>query len=282
MSKSDGTWRIGLVAYMNVQPLVWAFDHCKVAPITDDGVPLTFISAVPSELARNLRDGLCDAGIVPVLEYLRNPRYTIVRAGAIATQMSVGSVLVVARSPLEELRSIALDAASLTSANLLRILHAEYGWKCELREENFSHPCAEGENVPGIESDAEGWLLIGDPALRAASRFPYVYDLARLWYDLTGFPFVFAAWLVHPRAHDAKLHGVLERAREAGIANLEQVARDVAPRFGFAPEFALRYFRENLSFELGDKEIRGLETFAQLAAKHKLIPYAPPLRFHDK
>ncbi|MCX7624913.1 MAG: menaquinone biosynthesis protein [Candidatus Sumerlaeaceae bacterium] len=274
--------RVGLVSYLNVQPLVWAFEKNLVQAQTSHGQPLRFENAVPRVLASRLRKGLCQVGIVPIFEYFSAPGYAIIPAGAIATRRRVGSVLVVANAPLEELEYVVLDPASLTSANLLRVLQREYRWKFSL---------SDGSHLPNSEHLAQwlldcheraGQLLIGDPALAAIGKFPYSYDLGALWYELTGLPFVFAAWLVHPSAQHVPLLEPLSRAKEVGVCHLSVVAHECGPRFGFAPDFAERYFRENLCFDLGEDEIAGMHEFGKLCAKWGLCsPAAIELRFHQ-
>ncbi len=282
MKKPDAQIRVGLVAYLNVQPLVWAFQKGLVAPQTQDGRELIFVSEIPRRLAHSLRSGRCLVGIVPVFEYFSGPSYTILPAGGIATQHRVGSVLIVANAPLENLEVVALDPSSLTSVNLLRVLHAENAWPFELIEQPpVSDPMHAADWLLQTTRPA-GQLLIGDPALAASMRFPYVYDLGALWYELTGLPFVFATWLVHPDARDVPLMEPFARARELGVAHLEQVAHERAGDFGFAPDFAVRYFRENLHFELGENEIAGIREFGRLLARHGLIAETRELRFHQR
>jgi len=272
---------VGLVAYLNVQPLVWAFDHGLVAPTSADGRPLRFESAVPSALAARLRTGQVHVGIVPVFEYFATPGYTIVPAGAIATRRRVGSVLLVANAPLERLRRVTLDPASLTSANLLRVLHAERRWGFDLVEGGRTHEPARAADWLFDTPEPAGQLLIGDPALAAIGRFPFIYDLGTLWYELTGLPFVFATWLVHPLAQRVPLLEPLRRAREIGTAHLAEVAAERGPRFGFPPDFTLRYFSENLWFELGEDEMAGIREYGRLLHRHGLVPETRPLRLQE-
>lgn len=274
--------RVGLVSYLNVQPLVWAFEKNIVPAQTSNGRPLQFVNAVPSKLAWLLRYAHCDVGIVPTFEYFVTGTYAIVPAGAIATRRRVGSVVIVANAPLEELRRVVLDPASLTSVNLLRVLHREYGWKFFLQESSPQPEEATSAQWLLNCSEPAGQLLIGDPALAAAGKFPFTYDLGTLWYELTGLPFVFAAWLVHPKARRVPLLEPLRRAKEEGLRHLSTVAQECGPRFGFAPVFAESYFRENLCFELGDAEIAGIYEFGNLCAKWKLCDRAKlELRFHE-
>lgn len=273
---------VGLVAYLNVRPLVWAFEAGLVAPLTSDGCPLSFRAALPSRLAEQLRRGECDLGIVPVFEWITNPVYTILPAGAIATHGNVGSVVLVANAPLERLQVVRLDPASLTSSHLLLVLRAERRWS--FRVESLAPTLDLAPDADWVLRSPEpaGQLLIGDPALAARGRYPFLYDLGSLWFDLTGLPFVFAAWLVHPRARRAPLLEPFRRAKACGMDHLPQIARECAAGSPFSPDFLLHYFREQLCFELGEKEQAGLLEFARLAAKHGLCSRPPELKLHDR
>ncbi|GIX43902.1 MAG: hypothetical protein D6691_03390 [Candidatus Hydrogenedentota bacterium] len=288
------SWRVGNVPYLNVQPLIWAFQRGLVTPRDGDGTPLIFEDVHPRKLARRLHAGEFDVAIVPVFEYFQHPIYAILRAGAIATPRHVGSVQVFANDPIETLEGIYLDTASLTSINLLRILAAEHRWRVRFEERrDGAGPTAtakwtDGETLQNSASSVGslpprwGCLLIGDPALQAVGRFRFAYDLGALWYELTGLPFVFAAWLVHPSAKNAKLLDPFTKARTVGCAHLEAIAEEWAPRLGITADFALRYLRENLSYELHEAEIAGMREFARLSERHGLCAAVPEFRYHER
>ncbi|MCX7718692.1 MAG: menaquinone biosynthesis protein [Candidatus Sumerlaeaceae bacterium] len=241
--------RVGSVPYLNVQPLVWAFSHDCDLGGCHWPYQLQIETAVPSALAALLRSGTVHLALAPVFEALQNPRYTMIPDIGIGCRGPVASVLLVSDSPLDAIRRIYLDPASLSSVSLVRVLAQD--WKT--RPEILSLPAGCGpEWNPG---PGAARLLIGDAALHAAPRFAFSHDLGALWLESTGLPFVFAAWLVHPSARCIPLNDVMRRAQRAGLANLPRVAADTAPRFGFSPDFALRYFRKNVRYHLGAAEL---------------------------
>lgn len=262
--------RLGVVPYLNVQPLIWAFSLPGFTP--PGGVELSPLP--PSQLALALRQGRFDAAIVPVFEYFRHPGYSIVPEFAIGCRGPVHSVVLFSRSPLREIEAIYLDPASVTSVNLLRVLLAEHGLAPVL------HPA---QTLPGPLSELpprSACLLIGDPAMVRRGALPFEYDLGSLWFDHTGLPFVFAAWLAPPGPRTAEVSDLLRKGARAGLAALEEVARTTAPVFGFSPEAALHYFRASIHYRLGPDEVGGLEEFGRLCARHGLIAFPPPpLRF---
>lgn len=273
MGNGSRTLRIGTVPYLNVQPLIWAIQRGHVDPAAFGFAGADVEGAVPRELASRLAAGEFDVALVPVFEYLRNPEYSIARGGAIATHGRVGSVTIFSEEPLDRVRVIHLDPGSLTSVNLTRIVAAERGLR--VRFDEGPAPAAPGEPLPS----GMARLLIGDPAIAESGRHRHQYDLGTLWFELTGLPFVFAAWLVRNGAHSASAAGFLARSRDVGVENLELVASETAAEFGVTPEFALRYFRENLHFFLGPMEEGGWRRYAELAARHGLIDRVPELRF---
>src|SRR6202011_3428609 len=109
---------------------------------------------------------------------------------AITSHGPVLSVTLFSRRPWAEIRRVALDAGSRTSAALTQIL---------LRKRHGVAP----ELVPlamdadAEDTDADAVLLIGDRAMRAClPGFTYAFDLGQEWFDWTGLPFVYAVWAV--------------------------------------------------------------------------------------
>jgi chorismate dehydratase len=264
--------RLGAVPYLNVQPLLWAFEK-RLIP--DLPFKVQIKSAPPRVLAQQLAAGEFDVAIVPVFEYLRNPGYTIVRAAPIATHGRVGSVILFSEVELEQIETIVLDPSSLTSVNLLRVILAERGFTPELKE-----PAATGKaHAP---KGATARLLIGDPAIAELGKYRFEYDLGQLWHELTGLPFVFAAWLATQSAAALPLTKIFREAARIGMQALPEIAAERAAKFGTTPEFAMHYFKHNLTYNMTPRHVKGIQKFAELSAKHGLIPHEPILRFHKK
>src|SRR5438128_5181447 len=112
--------RIGAVTYLNTKPLI--HDLEKLAPLAD------LVLEVPSRLADLLADGQLDVALIPVIEYFRAGTYAIVPNIAIASRGPVLSVTLFSRVPWTEIRRVALDEVSRTSAALVQILlRTRYG-----------------------------------------------------------------------------------------------------------------------------------------------------------
>src|SRR5213592_1067150 len=171
LENSLAPFRVGSVRYLNAVPLTRGLEE-----------QVTF--TVPSTLAEMLRRDELDAALVSVTEVLFNDRYDVLDGIAVASLGEVKSVLLAHRQPIEEVKEVFCDTASLTSVSLLRVLLAERGLRPEFKP------------LPGYEAAAmpDYALLIGDPALDFlfGPRQHEVWDLGSAWYELTGLPFVYA------------------------------------------------------------------------------------------
>src|SRR5439155_18055084 len=107
------TLRVGAVNYLNSKPLIERLTH--FAP----GVELSL--ALPSRLADQLAAGTIDVGLIPVVEFFRGTGYTYIPNIAIASRGPVLSVTLFSSVPWPEIRSVALDEGSRTSAALAQI-----------------------------------------------------------------------------------------------------------------------------------------------------------------
>ena len=252
--------RIGCVKYLNARPLIRGcpggieFDH-------------------PSVLCERLAKGELDVALVSSFEFLRNPIYRIVDDVSISSDGPVYSVVVAHHDDISEIEEIELDPASQTAVNLLRYLHAEVGFNPRLVPRNTGVSPAGAESI----STRRAQLLIGDQAIRFreshAGEFRF-WDLGEQWKKLIGLPFVYALWLIRPEVPDAKtIASRLRALRNENLANLDGL---IADEKDFNPQFCARYYREHLRFSFGEKEKKGLRTFADLCSKHGLLEKCDP------
>src|SRR5882672_7419839 len=111
--------RAGAVSYLNTRPLVFGVDQGLGA----DRLQLTY--DVPSVVARRMASGELDLALLPVVELARIPDLVVVPGLAIGSLGNCRSVLLVARRPLADVKSVALDPESSTSNALAAVLFAE-------------------------------------------------------------------------------------------------------------------------------------------------------------
>ena len=259
--------RIGAVSYLNSKPLV--FRMRDVAPAAE------VIFDLPSRLADQLADGNLDVALIPSIEYLRHPEYTIVSDAAIACTGPVMSVKLLSRKPMHMIRSVALDEGSRTSGVLVRILLFQRFGLCP----DF-HSLPVDAEVGDCTADAV--LLIGDRAIRPAmDGMVDCWDLGDQWCRWAELPFVFAMWVARPGVDTAAWDAILSEVRDEGVAHLQQIARAEAEAVGLTEPETLRYLRDNLHFYFGLRERRGLHLYYQLAARMGVVAAPTELLLDD-
>src|SRR5687768_7636936 len=142
---------IAASSYLNTAPLCYSFiygkqkDHCE------------FLSdASPAVCSEMLKDKRADAAMIPAIEYQRIADILAIRDVCVASKSQVRSVVLASRVPIEEVRSVALDTTSRTSAVLIQIIFSKF-YKVTPRYR---------QSPPRIEQMLEtddAALIIGDP-----------------------------------------------------------------------------------------------------------------------
>jgi chorismate dehydratase len=253
--------RLGVVGYLNAVPTVHGLGRDERFQIVRD---------VPSRIAARLHAGEIDLGLIPSIEYAEGD-YAIVPGVAIASRGPVRSVTLLFRGRLEDVRRVAVDTSSRTSAVLVRVL---------LRERLGRDPdyVPMPPDVAAMLNSADAALVIGDPALYyegTATRL----DLGEEWTSRTGRPFVYAFWAGRPGAVGADQVACLQAAAAAGLAAVGEIASSYN---GHPDRAALNetYLRRHIVYDLGEAELAGLREFYARANAFGLIARVPELRFH--
>jgi len=250
--------RVGIVNYLNSKPLAWGFLKGHHADLFAPSYH------PPAMVARLLGQGSLDVGLIPSIEVQRIPNLRVMPDMCIAARHEVRSVILVSRGPVEEIRRVALDQNSRTSATLVRLLLRErYGLDPE-----YVHERPDPERMLG---EADAALIIGDPALRVDRERYRIIDLAAEWNELTGLPFVFAVWAVRPEVDIPDLPFYFKSSLRYGLSSLDTVVREAAAELNLDSSEVRTYLTENLSFFLREEEIEGLEEFYRRAHNHGLI-----------
>jgi chorismate dehydratase len=252
------TLRVGAVNYLNTKPLI--------ERLTDFAPDLELSLDLPSRLADRMTAGELDVGLIPVVEFFRGDGYTFVPGIAIASHGPVLSVTLFSRVPWAEIRSVALDEGSRTSAALTRILLAKrHGVNPRL--------CPLPIQAPAETADTDAVLLIGDRAMRAClPDHPYAYDLGEEWTTWTGLPMVYAVWAVRRGVELGAAERAFHRAKEYGLARAGMIAQREAAALGLDAGYCRRYFTNIIRYDLGPHELAGLRRYRELAAELGLIP----------
>jgi chorismate dehydratase len=262
MTPSGIPVRLGVVSYLNAAPTVYGLEH-------DPGFLLR--RDVPSRVADLLHAGDVDLGLIPSIEYAAGD-YAIVPGIAIGSRGPVRSVNLYHRVPLPEVRRVALDISSRTSLALTRVL---------LRERLGRDPeyVPSAPSMPGMLSDADAALVIGDHALYFEGAIDRL-DLGQEWTARTGLPFVFAFWAGPPGAVTPAGVARLQAALAAGLAALPAIAASYNGFGAGRGSLNEAYLRGNIVYALGEPEQAGLREFYRRAHALGLIPRVPGLRFH--
>ncbi len=244
--------RVSAVGFLNSAPLTWGLRAGR-APA---GWEVSF--DLPSRCAARLRAGEADLGLVPSAVFLREPGLCLAAPLGVVAPREAASVLLLRNGPLKGLRKVSLDPASRTSQALLRHL---------LRKRLPKEPVYVEANPPAALGEGEGALVIGDPALRLPEGLAGLPadDLAALWREETGLPFVFAVWAGRREACTRETARVLLRSLEEGIASLGEIVAEGARRLHLPEGRVRRYLTENLAFRLGPEERESLRRFAEEA-----------------
>jgi chorismate dehydratase len=259
--------KISSVAYLNARPLDRGFRRSA-----EDRHVVSEWS--PSVCSRRLASGLADVALIPSIEYQRLPNLRVLPGMAIASRRA-RSVLLICRKAAPEIRRVALDDSSRTSAALARI------WldrRARARVEYVQVP----PRFPSMLEDFDAALLIGDAALAADTGGFRVYDLAAEWFEMTGLPFVFAFWAAGPGVRLPEGIHPFVASRKAGLESLPEIAREASARLGLPQELLESYLRENIRYDLGTEEIRSLWLFYRLARDAGIVGAAREVTFYDE
>ena len=257
--------RVGIVDYLNSWPLAWGFLAGGMA-----GFDASYHA--PARVADLLAAGEVDIGLVPSIEVQRLEGLRVVPGLCVASIHEVRSVLLVARRPFEEVRTVALDENSRTSAALVRIvLGGLYGATVEAT--------TRAPQLDAMLAAADAALIIGDPALAVDRERYRILDLAAEWWRLTGRPFVFAVWAVRAGVPTHGVRPALEASLGRGLREMDAIIERAVERLALTPDAVERYLRRHLRYAMGGEELAGLEEFYARAHAHGLIGAPRPLEF---
>ncbi|MCW5937363.1 MAG: menaquinone biosynthesis protein [Fimbriimonadaceae bacterium] len=246
-------YRVGSVPFLNARPLVWGLEGVEV------------VYRVPSALPPLLDSGEAQAILVSSVDALVKPDRQFVEGASISTHGEVRSVVLFSNVPFDRIGRLALDASSMTSNLLARLVLLEQ-FGCE----------------PGIEpmepdgdamlAAADACVLIGDKGLTYPRDGRYSLDLGRAWSDATGLPFVWAFW-VGGGALESGLAERLVAAARAGAADPAAVVSAAPLPPGVDDRLAHRYLGETFDYGWSPAHDRALAEFGARLAKHGLVEH---------
>ena len=235
--------RVGAVSYLNTKPLLRGIQDSAI--IQEIELHIDY----PSRVASMLLEDKIDIGLVPVAIIPFLKEYHIDSNFCISCDGPVASVCLFSERPLGNVKRVLLDYQSRTSVQLVKVLLKEY-WKLtpELvdAKEDFR-----GE----IKGDTAA-VVIGDRSLEQRKISPYIYDLGEAWKNMTGLPFVFAAWISNKKMPEGFIKR-FDNANAEGINNLGPLLKEL--RFD---AFDLKeYYTRYIQYNLDEAKRKGLALF---------------------
>ncbi len=245
--------KIGKINYLNVYPL---YQNLK---------GFNLISGEPSYLNRLIRVGEIDISPSSTFEYFQFPeKYFVVDNLSISSNKKVLSVLLLTYKPIEDIYhdKIFLSSSSSTSNVLLQIIFYEFLNRGELKFESQKENLFEaGKNQ----------LIIGDEALKIYFNKPsgcFIYDIAQIWENYTGLPFVFALWLVNRVSFEKRMKDINDFIN---IIVQNKLSYTIPSSYkDFTVSEIDEYFKY-IDYNFSSKHKASLELFLKLSVKYKFI-----------
>ncbi len=259
---------------------MWDFLHAPRAAALVERYDIRLTQ--PSECARQLLAGEADLGLIPIAAL--TPALRIVPGCTIASLREVRSIQLITKKPLAEIASIAADTASRSSVAYTELILKHFYGTAPAFQPHPADPIAMLET-----NDAA--LLIGDPALLALEQRAAIeavagpctwFDVAQLWNQHTGLPWVAAVWAVRgditlSYKEREQLLLDLNGSRHHGQKHIEDLVEEWAPRIAIPTGTIRHYLTTNIHYLLDDPCKQAIRHFRTLAAEHAILPALPTL-----
>ena len=276
--------KISIVKYLNAVPLAWGILEGRQSDRFDP------VLHTPSECADQLLQGKVDVGLIPSIEFQRIAGVKVIPGPVVASRHRVRSVLLISVLPLWQVKTVAVDTSSRTSAVLARIVFDEF---FHTRPDFRPAP----PDLPSMLAQNDAAVLIGDAALKfmeeneqpdaekqkallkAGPQPLEVFDLAERWKFLTGLPFVFAFWAARSGVQRDGIVEALKESREYGVQNIPAIAQRYSQELSMKEDFLREYLTENVHYYMDDACVEGLRQFYEMAARVGAIKRARSLEF---
>ena len=263
--------KLGSVPFLNVRPLIYPLE----AGLLEHDFEIIYTP--PSSLSQMLFERKVDLGLVPVAELLRRQNYSVVSNISISSSGKVDSVILLAKSGIKDLRTVAVDARSRSSTALLRVILEVF--------HKLSPAYIPREPEERFLAGVDGGMLIGNAGLKLRYFPPTgyeVFDLGEIWTDETGLPFVYAVYAVDKDVHLGKNLQALETAKSMGLKLVKKIAKIESENIGLSEEICLRYLTERIRYDLGEREIRGIMAYGKLLGQLEEIKEIKDLQIYSQ
>lgn len=263
--------KLGSVPFFNVKPLIFPLEERLV----DHNFKVSY--ATPSNLSEMLFERKVDLGLIPVAELLRRGIYSVVPNISISSYGKVDSVIIIARSSINTLKTVAVDARSQSSAVLLRMILEIFN--------KLSPFYVKREPNDKFLDGVDGGMLIGDMGLKFRYSPPHgfrIFDLGEMWTTETGLPFVYAVYAVNSGVHLGENLQALGAAKSIGLQNVERIAKIESRELGLSEEICVRYLTERIRYDLREREINGISAYGKFLGELGEIEKVPNLQIYSE
>jgi chorismate dehydratase len=240
--------KVGAVSYLNTKPLLYGVK--RSAKLLEQ---MELIEEYPSRIAAMLVEGTIDVGLVPVAVIPKLEEWHLVTDYCIGAEGEVASVCLFSEVPVQQVEKVLLDYQSKTSVNLCKVL-LKHHWKMAPELED-----ATGEDYRSQIKGTTAGVVIGDRALEQRAVSPYIYDLAANWKEMTGLPFVFAAWISNKKLPDDFVTA-FNAANGVGLQNIAAVVAENP----YQQYDLTKYYTENIDYRLSSGKRDGMKRFLEL------------------
>ncbi|GGE64160.1 chorismate dehydratase [Pedobacter psychrotolerans] len=230
--------KISAVAYTNTKAFIYGLEHSDIINKIDLSLD------IPSDCAAKVISGEVDMGLMPVAAIPLVPNANIVADYCIGSDGAVNSVFIFSNVPIEEIKTLKLDAHSRTSNNLAKVLLKFY-WKKEV------------DFTTDQTVDTDALVLIGDRTFGKKDDFAFAYDMGEEWKNFTGLPFMYAAWVANKKISD-EFKAEFNAALKFGLEHRNEVLKDLPT----VSNFDLKdYLYDKLQFDATEERKQAMNLF---------------------
>jgi chorismate dehydratase len=282
--------RVGFPNYLNTLPFLYHLSWGSLATLGRTGKMnvIELVFDVPSRLNEKLAVGEITCGLCSSVFYAKHYEdYILIPDISISAVGKVKSVCLFHKVPLSELsgKTIGITPETETSFALLRlVLEKMKEVKPVYLKLNHSSRGLSKEEAQAFFETIDGYLAIGNESLELLynGKFPFVTDLAEVWLEETGYPFVFALLLVRKEVlstYKKELRSLAENlylSRAKALAELSLIVKEYPSSLD--KTFLLDYLH-HLEFDFSGLKQRAFLYFCQNLLDMGIISKIPILKF---
>jgi len=244
--------------------------------------PFELLVDLPAETAIKFREGTKNlrCAFLSPIDYARHGAdYRIVPDVGVSSSSRTETVQLFIKQGLRNIRTLSVDVRVTSEIILAKIILTE-------KFPNLTSSDAGIQFVPMLPkldemlAKADAALIVDFHPQERSPEGMFALDLVDEWNDLTGLPYVHGFWVGRDDPETGELVPYLVQAKQNGLRNIEELARQLAQRLNLPIDIAVEYF-SSFSFKLGGEEQEGLSEFIRYAFFHGVLPDVPDISFFE-